>query len=435
MRPAHSSAPRWSNWSGRVQSWPRILESPRSVPEIQDLVKTSRGRIRVAGSGHSFTSLVETGDMILSLENVDGDVLSCDVETRVATLQAGASLHRLSRALQARDLAFKNLGDIDVQSIAGATSTATHGTGKRLPCLSAEIEGLKLVTANGSLIRIDREENRELLPAARVALGALGILVEARVSVRSAYKLHRRTFIQPLGQTLKNAASRWETHRNYEFFYLPFCDYAFNISHEETEEPDVSDAGGDDDAAVRQMKLLRDLTGWSPRLRRCLINFIARRFKTETMIGKSWELLANQREYRFNEMEYHLPLARGLEAFEELSGTLEHEQRDVFFPVECRCTAGDDSWLSPFQHGPRISIAIHAAHQEPHDWFYRLAEPIFRKYGGRPHWGKLHSLRHAELMELYPDFEKFLRVRKDLDPRDRFLNPHLAMLWGEDYAP
>ncbi len=403
------------------------------MAEIQDLVKISRGRIRIAGSGHSFTSLVETDDLLLSVENVDGDVLDCDREAQVATLRAGASLNRLSRALQARGLAFKNLGDIDVQSIAGATSTATHGTGKGFPCLSAEIEGVQLVTADGSLIRIDREENPALLPAARVALGALGIFVEVQVGVRASYKLHRRTFIKPLRQTLREAESRWDSHRNYEFFYLPFCDYAFNISHEETEAADYSDAGGDDDAAVRQMKRLRDLTRWSPRLRRCLINFIARRFKTETMIGVSWELLANQREFRFNEMEYHLPLDRGLEAFEELVETIERQQPDVFFPVECRCTAGDDSWLSPFQHGPRISLAIHAAHEEQHDWFYRLAEPIFRKYGGRPHWGKLHSLRHADLTELYPNFEDFLRIRKELDPEGRFFNRHLASLWGEDY--
>lgn len=400
-------------------------------------MRGSTGRIRLAGSGHSFTPLATTPDVLVSLVQLEGDVLTADRDARCVdaapvTVQAGASLHRLSRALEEHGLAFKNLGDIDVQTFAGATSTATHGTGLRFPCLSAEIQGLQLVTADGELLSIDPTNHSELLPAARVALGALGILVEAQVSVRSAYKLHRRTQIQPLRQTLQEAESRWRQHRNYEFFYLPYCDYALNVSHEETDAADFSDAGGDDDAALRQMKLLRDLTRWTPRLRRWLINFIARRFKPETMVGRSWELLANRREFRFNEMEYHVPEDRGLEAFEELFTTLEKHEPDVFFPIECRRTAGDDSWLSPFQHGSRISVAVHAAASDRHDWFFTLAEPIFRKYGGRPHWGKLHSLTRAELTELYPDFENFLRVRKDLDPTGRFLNNHVARLWGEE---
>ncbi|MEM1179213.1 MAG: D-arabinono-1,4-lactone oxidase [Acidobacteriota bacterium] len=424
------AAPAWRNWSGLVEARPQQLASPRTVAEIQSLLRETSGRIRVAGSGHSFTALVETGDLLINLLQLDGDVLDADVDEGTATLQAGASLHRLSKALQSHGLAFKNLGDIDVQSLAGATSTATHGTGLHFPCLSAEIQGLRLVTADGELLSIGPGSHADWLPGARVALGALGVIVEAHVSVRPAYKLHRQTRIQPLRDTLRDAEGRWQEHRNYEFFYLPYCDYAFTVSHEETDADDYSDAGGDDDSAVRQMKLLRDLTRRFPRLRRSIINFIARRFKPETMIGTSWEMLANKREFRFNEMEYHLPADRGLEAFEELYTTLESQRPDVFFPVECRRTAADDGWLSPFQHGSRISIAVHAAAGEDHDWFYQVAEPIFRKYGGRPHWGKLHSLIHRDLVELYPDFGRFLKLRRELDPKGRFLNRHLAPLWG-----
>ena len=433
MLRSNDAGPRWSNWSGSVDIRPASIERPRTVEEVQKLLRSSKARLRVAGSGHSFTPLVSTDQQLLSLEALEGDVLSVNGEAGTARLQAGASLNRLSRSLEGHGLGFKNLGDIDVQSLAGATSTATHGTGKGFPCLSAEIEGVKLVTADGSLLTVDRREHAEWLPAVRVALGALGILVEAEVSVRSAYKLHRRTEIRPLRQTLLDAESRWADHRNYEFFYLPFCDHAFNVSHDETTGEDFSDAGGDDDEAVRQMKLLRDLTAWAPPLRRRIINFIARRFKTEESVGISWKLLANKREYRFNEMEYHLPEERGLEAFEELFATLEREQRRVFFPIECRRTAGDENWLSPFQHGSRLSIAVHTPHRENHEWFFSLAEPIFRKYGGRPHWGKLHSLAHDELAELYPDFESFLDLRRRLDPEGRFLNPHTATLWGEPF--
>ena len=428
--------PHWSNWSGLVQSTPRKVARPRTVEDVQQLIQSTGRRIRSVGSGHSFTALAQTEAVLLTLESMDGTVLSTREEggEHIATVQAGASLNWLSRHLQKEGLAFKNLGDIDVQSLAGATSTATHGTGKDFPCLAAEIRGLKLVTADGSLLTISADENSDLLHAAQVALGALGVIVEADVAVRPAYKLHRKTFIQPLKQTLAEAESRWQRHRNYEFFYLPYCDYAFNISHEETDEDDFSDAGGDDDDAVRSLKTLRNLTSWAPPLRRALINLVAKRHKTETMIGTSWEMLANVREVRFNEMEYHLPAKLGLAAFEELVDLIERKQRDVFFPVEVRRTAADDAWLSPFQDGSRISVAVHAFHKEAHDWFFRLAEPIFRKYQGRPHWGKLHSLKHDELREIYPDFERFLVLRRRLDPDGRFLNPYLASLWGESFS-
>lgn len=419
----------WRNWSGLVQARPSRHERPRSVEEVQELLRSTRGPVRIAGSGHSFTALAETDGLLLSLDRMEGGVL--DSEGALARLQAGASLNRLSRALQERGLAFKNLGDIDVQSLAGATATATHGTGAEFPCLSAEIRGARLVTADGSLLTVDSERNAEWLPAVPVALGALGVLVEATVAVRSAYKLHRKTSIRPLTQTLAEAEQHWAKHRNYEFFYLPFCDYAFNVTHDETDAEDFADAGGDDDEGLRQMKLLRDLTAWAPPLRRRIINWVARRFKAEEKVGTSWQLLANERRFLFNEMEYHLPAERGLEAFEELRDTLEREQRDVFFPIECRRTAGDSNWLSPFQHGERISLAVHVPHRESHDWFFSLAEPIFRKYGGRPHWGKLHSLGHRDLLELYPDFHRFLGLRRELDPDGRFLNAHLAKLWGE----
>ena len=420
----------WQNWSGNVQARPANLAQPRSVEELQELVAASQGPLKVRGSGHSFTPVCDTSGTLISLENIPGDVLGVDGTT--VRLQAGASLNFLSKAMQTHGLAFKNLGDIDVQSFAGATMTGTHGTGQTFPCLSAEIQAVVLVTAQGELVRAERASNPDLVRAAAVSLGALGILVEADVSVRDAYKLHRQTEIAPLNEILRDADALWSRHRNFEAYVLPFCDYGLKIMHEEvaSDRQDFHKNPGDDDATLRQIRMLRTLTRHAPGLRRRILNMAFRREKPEERIGWSWQLLASERGVPFNEMEYHLPVDTGLEALSEVLSYIERHRRDVFFPMELRKTAGDDLWLSPFQGAPRISVAVHAGAGDEYEWMIEKLEPIFRKYGGRPHWGKLHGLGSSELQELYPDFSKFQSLRSGMDPQGRFLNSHLSKLFG-----
>lgn len=423
----------WQNWSGHVRSTPQQWLKPTDMNELANALQVSAGRVRVVGKGHSFTPVAATDGTLLSLDAISGTVLSSDRNTGTAWLQAGASLNALSRDLQQQGLAFKNLGDIDVQTLAGATSTGTHGTGPGFPCLSAEMAEINLMLASGEMVTASTSENTDLIQAARVAIGSLGIITAANFSVRPAFKLHRRTFTRPLRDTLAHAMESWKTHRNFEFFCLPFCDHAFNIIHDETDADSFGAKHDSDSNAVMQLKQLRDLLGWSKPLRRALLNQVAKRQKPEEMIGTSWEMLANERTNRFNEMEYHLPVDQGLDALQEVLAVIERERRDVFFPIECRQTAGDDAWLSPFNGGARISIAVHAWHEDSVDWFFDFIEPIFRRRGGRPHWGKMHSLKAADLRELYPDFQRFTALRRELDPAGRFLNAHLAALWGEPF--
>lgn len=419
----------WQNWSGNVSCEPDVIARPRTLGEVSETIRDSSGPIRVVGSGHSFTPLARTTGTLLSLESLPGEVLSVDAANGRATLNAGASLHSLSRSLQVEGFGFKNLGDIDVQSFAGATSTATHGTGATFPCLSAEIAALSLVTSSGDVLTIGPDENTHLLPAAQVGLGALGVIVDATVNVRPAYKLHRRTFIKKLDETLADAFTRWDQHRNYEFFTLPFCDYAFNISHDETDEPDRREGSSDDEASLRDLRRLRTVLKHVSPLRRIILNQVAKRTTTEDVVGTSWELLANERRSKFNEMEYHLPVDTAFEALTEVIARVDTNP-DVYFPIECRRTAGDTAWLSPFQGADRISIAVHIGEGDDYQWLFDAIEPILRRHGGRPHWGKLHSMTARDLHDLYPDFERFLDVRRELDPNGRFLNPHTAALWG-----
>jgi FAD-linked oxidoreductase len=427
---ATASPPIWRNWSGNVVCQPQAFARPLSEDALRDLLRQSQGPLRVRGAGHSFTRLCDTAGTLVALDALPGNVISVDRARPTARLQAGASLNSLSRALQAEGLAFKNLGDIDVQSLAGAVATATHGTGATLPCLSAEIRSVRLMTAAGEIVEADAETDADLLKAARVSLGVLGVLLEAEVSVRPAFKLHRIARVEPLQDLLGAALSLWDENRHFEFFVLPHCDHAVSITHNETDAADRTTGKGDDEAALRQLRWVRNSLLKLPGLRRHVLNAALRGTRTEDAVGDSWAVLASVRNTAFNEMEYHLPVARGLETLEEVLALIERDRPEVFFPIEVRMTAGDDAWLSPFQHGPRLSIAVHSHAPDDHAWMQALVEPIFRRRGGRPHWGKLHSLSATDLRDLYPDFDRFCATRRQLDPAGRFLNPHLAALFG-----
>lgn len=419
----------WQNWSRSLPPAQASLATPRDLTALQSLLATTDGAVRPVGSGHSWMPLVPADGAIVRLDHFNG-VGAIDKKARRAWLGAGARLKDLSPQLAAQDLAFRNLGDIDVQSLAGATSTATHGTGKTLPCLAAEIRGVKLLTASGELMRIDEKENAALLSAAQVALGALGILTEIEMQLVPRHKLHRRVQFVPYKEILAMAHDMWQTHRNFEFFYIPFSDTAMAITHDETEAADTPRALDESDSGVMQLKALRDWLGWFPALRKRLLGWAIANAPEENVIGESWQLLSSARNVAFNEMEYHLPPAHALEALDEIRLLIERQRADVFFPFECRMTAADTAWLSPFNDGPRISIAVHTHAPDDYDFLFSDIEPILRRHGGRPHWGKLNSVSGAEMRGLYPRFDDFAALRAELDPKGRFLNPYLAGLFG-----
>ncbi len=426
-----TAASGWQNWSKSLPASKAPVESPQTTADLIRLIQTTQGAVRPVGSGHSWTPLVPAdGDgKIVRLDAFNG-VRAVDKSTQTAWLGAGARLKDLSPALAEQGLAFRNLGDIDVQSLAGATSTATHGTGQNLPCLAAEIKGLKLITAAGEEMEFSASSNADLLPAAQVALGTLGVLTEIQMQLVPRHKLHRRVQFLPYAQVLEEAPSLWQKHRNFEFFYIPFSGTAMVITHDETEAPASPRASDESDDGVMQLKALRDYLGWFPFLRKRLLGAAIANAPEENIIGESWQLLASARNVHFNEMEYHLPPDVALDVLEEVRHWIERERADVFFPFECRMTAGDSAWLSPFNAGPRISVAVHTHAPDAYDFLFSKIEPIFQRAGGRPHWGKLNSLTGAQARALYPKFDDFARLRQQLDPEHRFLNPYLRELFG-----
>jgi len=421
----------WLDWSQQYpQQAPLVTVS--SVEGVQQVVTSSTG-VRPIGAGHSFSPLVDGAKTVLSLDGFKG-IEWVDTEHHRVRVRAGSRLHELTALLHQQGLAFRNLGDIDRQSVAGATATATHGTGKNLPCLSAEIRALQVVRADGDVVDINGESDPDLLAAARVSLGVLGVITAVELQLVEAHRLHRRTWSEPLGDILEAVEHLWDTHRNFEFFYIPFSGYGLCITHDITSESTRHGTKGDDDKAVRELRTARTALRRAPKLRRRLIQRAMSRFPSEDAVDYNWRLLASSRNELFREMEYHLPPEYAMSVLTEVIDRIERDRPDVFFPIEVRQTASDDGWLSPFSDGNRISIAVHSWYRDDHQFMFDLLEPLFLAAGGRPHWGKMHHVTGNTLEQMYPRFRDFAELREVWDPTGKFLNAHTSDLFVGTHA-
>ncbi|MCO5411006.1 MULTISPECIES: D-arabinono-1,4-lactone oxidase [Ralstonia] len=418
----------WQNWSGIQSCKPTAIATPANETELAALLRGAERGVRCVGSGHSFTALVPTESTLVSLDRMSG-IVSIDKVAGTVTLQAGTRLALVSRLLDAQGLAMRNLPDIDVQSFAGAIATGTHGTGQNLPALHADVIGMRLMTPDGNIVECNEQSNADLLSAARVSLGALGVLTQVTLRTVPAYNLHRRVFLKPIEAMLEEAPALAERHRNFEFYYLPFTGYAAGIVHDVYEGNDVLTPQPADEAMLSDLKRLRDWLGHFPKLRRWMAQRFIDADQTEEAKNRSWRLLATQRPTRFNETECHVPRSAGIDCVREVIATLE-KRDDVYFPLEFRFVKGDDAWLSPFYQRDSCSIAVHTAHGEPYDYLLSEIDLVYRKYEGRPHWGKLHAVGPDRLAALYPRWNDFLAAREKLDPEGKMLNPYLHQLFG-----
>jgi len=418
----------WLNWSGLHKSTPKRIMEPEDEAELQQLLKESIGPIRPLGSGHSFSPLVPSEGTIIKLNRFNG-LKSFDTKNQIATFGAGTNLMQAARELNDAGLAFPNLPDVDVQTLAGSFSTATHGTGRELTALHDYISGFKLITAEGEVLSVNSASHPDLFSAGKVSLGALGILVEYSLKLVPAFSLRRRVWLQPIDELLEESENLSRKYRNFEFYYFPGTGYAAAITHEIFSGPVAGRDPGEDEEMLESLRQLRDVFGWSPWLRRRLFKQSAPIGLVEDSTDESWRLLSTHRPTRFNEIEYELPADKGIEVIREVIRILD-SRKEVFFPIEARYIAKDDAWLSPFNDGNRFAISVHAAVNESFDYFYEILEPLFRNAGGRPHWGKLHSLRYNELSKEYPMLNQFADLQKELDPQGKLLNPHLSQILG-----
>ncbi|MEW9898745.1 D-arabinono-1,4-lactone oxidase [Chitinivorax sp. PXF-14] len=418
----------WRNWSGSQACRPQALDTPADEAEIARLLRDTTGSLRCVGAGHSFTPLVPTEGRLLSLDRLAG-VTAHDKTALTATVRAGTRLSQLSRQLDGLGLALRNLPDIDSQSLAGAISTATHGTGAALPALHADVTALRLVTPRGEVLDCHAGTRPELLAAARVSLGSLGVITEATLKVVPAYHLHRTVWLKPVDEMLAAAHDLARQHRHFEFYYLPFTGYAAAICNDLSDSDSVLRPPSADEDMLHSLRQLRDYLGRFPDLRRWVAQKLIDPQQTEEARDRSFKLLSTSRPTKFNESECHVPREAGIACVREVIRKLE-QRNEVFFPLEFRFVKADDAWLSPFYQRDSCSIAVHAAAGEPYDYLVGEIAPIFRKYEGRPHWGKLHGHTAVDFARLYPHWRDFLELRRQLDPQGRMLNAHLRSVFG-----
>lgn len=417
----------WRNWSGIQHSYPELRLAPTSEDQLAEMLKSAPAPIRAVGAGHSFMPLVPTDGTLLTLDEISGLV---SVEGEEATVRAGTRLGDLGPALASHGRAMANLPDINKQSLGGALGTATHGTGKHLRAIHGDVTALRLVTARGDIVDCSATNNPDLFNAARVSLGSLGIITQATLKTVPAKRVHRRVWLESFEEALAKAEERWNTHRNFEFYAVPFTGLCANIANDETDEPARPRGPETDSDFLDVLKGLRNLLGFSTPLRKAAAKTLLSAYgsEPEEAVDDGWKLLSTDRPVRFNEMEFHLPAETQLAALREVVATIEAKRPDVFFPIELRRIAPDDAWLSPFQGGARGSIAVHAYYKDDYAFLFTLIQPILRKHGGRPHWGKLNSLTDADFAALYPRWRDFHALRKSLDPEDRLLNPYLRTI-------
>jgi L-gulonolactone oxidase len=426
----------WSNWAGDQRCEPVQQCSPRSLQELSEVVAhaAQTGRtVKVAGSGHSFSECALTDGVMLDLGALDR-VLDADGEH--VKVQAGIVLRDLSAVLAERGRAQENLGDIDKQTLAGAISTATHGTGVTLPNISAQVSAVELVTASGEVLELTRESDSEGLLAARVSLGALGVLSAVALRTVPAFTLHRVDRVRDLEDVLGSLKRDVRDNDHYEFFVFPYASNACTISRNRTDAPPrprgrlsqgVSEVLLGYYLAEGLFRLTRRFHGLIPPLNRRAAPLVSEGEYVEA----SFRVFSSERRFRFTEMEYALPLEHGPEALRRVLEWVARERYPVAFPVECRMVAADDALLSPSFERETFYMAVHQ--YKGMEWrpYFEAVEAIAGEYGGRPHWGKRHMLERATLAARYPRFEDFLAVRDRLDPQRVFANAYTARCLGE----
>lgn len=429
----------WTNWAGTASAAPQRVHTPRNRAEIAETVAHAavEGRqVRARGSGHSFTPVAATGSDAIDLRYFTG-VASADVDTGLVTVRAGTTLRALNAELDKHGLAMTNLGDIDAQTISGAISTGTHGTGARFTGLSAQVESLDLVLADGSAVTCSAERRPELFAAARVGLGALGVVTHVTLRCEPSFVLSATERPEPLEEVLDGFDDFAADNDHFEFYWFPYGRDALvkrnNRLPTGTESRPLSAARQFLDYELTEnvaFGAVCRLGRAVPRLVRPLGRISASLLSPREYSDRSHRVFVTHRAVRFVESEFAVPRESVHEVLAELRTLVSTLSIPVAFPVEVRVAAGDDIWLSTAYQRDTAYVAIHQFVGMPYREYFAGFAAIADAVGGRPHWGKLHDLDAAALRERYPRFDDFLRVRAEVDPDGVFGNDHLRHILG-----
>lgn len=431
-----AKAPQWSNWAGDQSCFPAVVERPTSVDDVSAAVHRAAERestVRVAGAGHSFGDLVCTDGTLMSLDGLSG-LLDVDAAAGLVRVAAGTRLHVLTALLDAHGLALPNLGDIDRQSVAGAISTATHGTGRLLGNLATQVEALQLVLADGSVLECTAADP-ELLLAARVSLGALGVVTAYTLRVVPAFNLRAEVRVRPLADTTAELDELVDGNDHFEFFAFPHAQRVLTKLNNRTDEPARPASWLQRRMTSTVENQVHDLLcrvgrlapAQIPRLNRVLTGLLS----SSVRVDASHRGFVSTRSVRFTEMEWALPRSACVDVLHEILAMIDRRGYAVNFPIEVRFVAADEvSFLSPSYGRETTYLAVHMFRGMQWQPYFQAVQDIALDQGGRPHWGKRHMLDAAGLAERYPAWDRFQAVRAKLDPDGRFANAHVRRVLG-----
>ena len=429
----------WRNWAGNLRAEPVRTVAARDAGEVAAAVRAAADdglRVRALGSGHSFGA-IGVPDGVAVRAPADPALLRVDADG-LASVPAGMTLRVLDELLWERGRALPNLGDIDAQTVAGAISTGTHGTGARHGGLATQVRALELVLADGSVRTSSPHADPELFSAARVGLGALGVLTTVVLATVPAFHLRAREEALPLDAVLGGLDELAEAHDHVEFYWFPHTEIA---ATKRNDRADATGAGaaargraarwlGEEVVANGAHAVACRVGAAAPRLVPLINRVAAASMASAEYVDRSYRVFTSPRRVRFLEMEYAVPRAALREAFAGLRRAAERHARDVAFPVEVRLAAADDIPLSTASGRDSAYLAVHVHHAQPTGRYFAEVEAVLAGLDGRPHWGKLHTLDAARLRGRYPAFDAFTAVRDRVDPDRRFGNPHLERVLG-----
>jgi L-gulonolactone oxidase len=428
----------WRNWSGEQSCRPARIVRPGGTTEVSAAVEQAARDghvVKAVGCGHSFTPAALTDGVMVDLARMD-KVLDADRSSGLVRVQAGITLRALNKQIASFGLGMENLGDIDRQTLAGALATGTHGTGATLRNLSSQVVGMELVTGSGEVVRVEGDDLR----AARVSLGALGLVTEVTLRCMPAYVLRGVDAPVPLEELIYTLDAHVDSHRHFEFFLFPHAQHALTRTNDIVDGP--AEPWSRQKLWVEQRLLgthtLRAICEIGKREPRAIpfLNRAVTRLAGKTVhVDRSDRIFCSPRDVRFTEMEYAIPRGEAVTVLREVLAMIDRDRIAVNFPIEMRFVAPDDAFLSPAFGRDTAYVAVHMFQGMEWEPFFRAYEEIARSHVGRPHWGKRHFQTAETLAPLYPEWDRFAAVRARLDPDGRFAGVYADRVLGPVRAP
>ncbi|EFL18116.1 D-arabinono-1,4-lactone oxidase [Streptomyces sp. C] len=428
----------WRNWAGNVRATPARVVTPASVGELQEVVRRAAEeglRVKAVGTGHSFTAAAATDGVLVRPQALSG-ILAVDRTAGTVTVAAGTALKDLNRDLARQGLSLTNMGDIMEQTVSGATGTGTHGTGRDSASISAQIRALELVTADGRLMTCSEKENPEVFAAARVGIGALGVVTSITFAVEPLFLLTAREEPMRFDRVTAEFDQHVAENEHFEFYWFPHtgnCNTKRNNRSQGPAAPPGAVSAWIEDELLSNglFQAVNSLGRAVPATIPSIARVASRALSARTYTDIPYRVFTSPRRVRFVEMEYALPRERAVEALRELKATVDRSGLRISFPVEVRTAPADDITLSTTSGRETAYVAVHMYRGTPYQAYFTAAERIFTAHGGRPHWGKVHSRDAEQLAAVYPRFAEFTAVRDRLDPDRLFGNDYLRRVLGD----